>query len=134
MIYWRILPGFEHNTYGHLGVNLVNDCGKIIYYTHQLVLEAFVGSCPPGFEGCHNDNNPRNNALYNLRYDTRGSNSRDRIKHGTNGKALTLEDVISIKQNETPQNEQAVQYGVSKQTINDIKRSRTWKSVMIESI
>ena len=27
---------------------------------HVLVLTVFVGPCPPGLEGCHNDGNPRN--------------------------------------------------------------------------
>src|SRR5688500_4928598 len=36
---------------------------------HRLVLMAFVGPCPAGMEGCHNDGNPLNNALDNLRWD-----------------------------------------------------------------
>lgn len=49
---------------------------------HRLVLEAFIGPCPPGMEACHNDGNPRNNALSNLRWDTSENNSADKIRHG----------------------------------------------------
>lgn len=50
---------------------------------HRLVLETFVGPCPDKHEGCHNDGNRTNNALSNLRWDTRSANMRDAVKHGT---------------------------------------------------
>lgn len=44
-------------------------------YVHHLVLEAFVGPCPPGMEACHfPDPNPANCRLDNLRWDTRSQN------------------------------------------------------------
>jgi hypothetical protein len=51
---------------------------------HRLVLEAFVGPCPEDTEGCHNNGNPYDNRLANLRWDTRSGNMLDKIKHGTN--------------------------------------------------
>lgn len=53
------------------------------YNVHSLVTLAFVGEPPTGLEVCHNDGDPHNNSLCNLRYDTRSSNSLDRHKHGT---------------------------------------------------
>ena len=50
---------------------------------HRLVLENFVGPCPDGMECCHNDGNPDNNRLDNLRWGTPSENSRDKIRHGT---------------------------------------------------
>src|SRR6476646_4829912 len=41
---------------------------------HHLVLEAFVGPRPLGLEACHKDDDPTNNALDNLRWDTKQSN------------------------------------------------------------
>lgn len=50
---------------------------------HRLVLEAFIGPCPIGMEGCHNDGDCSNNALTNLRWDTHAANMRDAMTLGT---------------------------------------------------
>lgn len=54
---------------------------------HTLVLVAFVGPRPDGLEGCHNDGNPGNNRLDNLRWGTRSSNAKDRVMHRTHNMA-----------------------------------------------
>ena len=54
---------------------------------HTLVLEAFVSPRPDGMECCHNDGNPANNRLENLRWDTRSQNRYDSVKHGTHPNA-----------------------------------------------
>lgn len=43
---------------------------------------AFVGAEPDGMEVCHNDGDPMNNVLSNLRYDTHSSNMLDCVSHG----------------------------------------------------
>lgn len=48
------------------------------FYIHLLVLETFVGLRPKGMQGCHNDGNPLNNNLDNLRWDTPLNNILDR--------------------------------------------------------
>ncbi len=68
---------------GHQIVNLRRSGKEEIPLVHRLVLEAFVGPCPPGMECCHNDGNPQNNWIGNLRWDTHINNMRDKIKHGT---------------------------------------------------
>lgn len=50
---------------------------------HVLVLETFVGPRPPGMHACHNDGDPANNRLENLRWDTPKANMADRDRHGT---------------------------------------------------
>jgi len=52
-------------------------------YPHRLVLEAFIGPNPVGMECCHDDGNPANNRLDNLRWDTPESNNADKLRHGT---------------------------------------------------
>ncbi len=76
-------------------------CKKTI---HRLILEVFVGPCPLGMQACHNNGNPTDNKLNNLRWDTPKNNHKDRIKHGTssrgvqNGRAkLTEKQVIEIR-------------------------------------
>lgn len=51
-------------------------------YVHSAVLLAFVGPCPQGMEVCHNDGDPRNNHLSNLRYGTHVENTKDFIDLG----------------------------------------------------
>lgn len=50
-------------------------------FIHRAVLLAWVGPCPDGMEGCHNDGNPENNSVDNLRWDTRSANQYDRWRH-----------------------------------------------------
>lgn len=94
---------------GHLHVKFRN--GKkvsIARYVHRLVLEAFVGPCPAGMECCHEDGDPGNNRLTNLRWDTHAGNMQDAVRHGTmRGKSrpgeahpmvkLTAEQVAEIR-------------------------------------
>lgn len=63
---------------GHLQVNLACKTFRV----PGLVMRAFVGECPPGLEVCHHDDDPSNNSLRNMRYDTRLSNHADRKKNG----------------------------------------------------
>lgn len=69
--------------FGHFRIRLQHRGRKKAYGVHQLVLMAFVGPCPPGLQCCHNDGNPANNRVENLRWDTPLSNSRDAVKHGS---------------------------------------------------
>jgi hypothetical protein len=49
---------------------------------HRLVLEAFVGPCPPGLQACHADDVKANNVLSNLRWDTASGNGLDQVRNG----------------------------------------------------
>ena len=51
-------------------------------HAHRAVLFAFVGPPPAGTECCHNNGDPADNRLANLRWDTRKSNAADRKRHG----------------------------------------------------
>lgn len=69
----RVLKPFARGKTGHLGVQLPS--GR--KYVHVLVAEAFIGERPPGLEVCHGDNDPTNNDVSNLRWDTRSANVLD---------------------------------------------------------
>ena len=68
---------------GRQHVSLSRDGLVKTHLVHRLVLAAFEGECPPGFEACHNDGDPGNNRIENLRYDTRSSNAKDAVQHRT---------------------------------------------------
>lgn len=71
---------------GHLRVTLCRNSRTRRFWVHRLVLNAFVGPISPGLEACHNDGNPKNNRVANLRWDTKSANARDRRKHGTDAR------------------------------------------------
>lgn len=86
---------------GYVGVALR---GRNKQRVHQLVARTFLGECPPGQVVCHNDGNPGNNRLENLRYDTQASNCRDTVRHGRSTRGadnpaakLTANDVRAIR-------------------------------------
>lgn len=63
---------------GHMRVMMGNRTTSV----HVVVLESFVGPCPPGMETRHLDDDPSNNRLTNLCWGTRGENVRDRVRNG----------------------------------------------------
>ena len=52
------------------------------YYFHRLVLEAFVGPCPPGMEANHKDGNKNNLNVNNLEWITPSQNCKHAYKLG----------------------------------------------------
>lgn len=70
---------------GYLQVTLAKAGKNTRRKIHQLVLEAFVGSRPPGYDGCHNDGNMFNNVVTNLRWDTKSNNQYDYRRHLVEG-------------------------------------------------
>ncbi len=71
-------------------------CGRD-HQVHRLVLTLFKGPCPPGQEACHNDGNPQNNHINNLRWDTRLANNADKRLHGRAAQKLNPEMVRAIR-------------------------------------
>lgn len=128
------------NSIGYLGVTLCQNGYQYRRAVHRIVLEAFVGPCPNGMEGCHNDDDKTNNNLFNLRWDTHQNNVQDRRINGGfslgshHGRAkLTEVKVEKIKQlfqlGRYQQKEIAALFGVSRSTINYIVRGKTWVHV-----
>jgi len=89
---------------GYLRVRLYKNGKGSAKKMHRIVLEAFVGPCPPRHEGCHNNGDRSDCSLSNLRWDTREANCRDAKIHGSaatgekNGQSkLTRADVDAIR-------------------------------------
>lgn len=122
---------------GYVRMTLLDEHGKLhMRYVHRIVLEAFVGLCPPGLECCHGDGNRSNNRLDNLRWDTRPANHADKNKHGTASRGernssskLTWAEVDEIRSRLDTGEVGAVlsrEFGVSNTVITSIRKGRTW--------
>jgi len=109
----------------------------------RLVLMAFVGLPLEGMEACHNDSNPSNDKLSNLRWDTKVGNMADKIENGTNRNAsntvskLTEEEVVDILNikffyPQTTFKALGLLYGVSDSNIDFILKGHSWKHVFKE--
>jgi hypothetical protein len=114
------------STNGYDVTTLTVGGSKRQYRVSRLVLLAFVGQPQSSHEACHNNGNPRDNRICNLRWDTKASNQQDRQAHGTsnrgvrNGRAkLSEQDVSQIRGSypASSQRELANRFGVSKRSI-----------------
>jgi hypothetical protein len=122
---------------GYLIVGLHKDGKQYTRKVHQLILETFVGPRPPGMEACHNNGDPSDNRLQNLRWDTPKNNHADRKIHGTlvNGekhyKAKLNEMQVRVIRRciELGMIQQVVAdiFGTSQCQVSDIIRRKTWK-------
>lgn len=117
--------------HGYLLVNLFPGNKRI--RIHALVLIAFLGNRPTGMEGCHNDGNPANNRLNNLRWDTHSANTIDAVKHGCNPNfKLNAAKVIWIRNNKhlLSGRNMAKKFMVSTATISNILTGKIWKYLL----
>lgn len=107
---------------------------------HRLVLNEFIGKCPNGLECCHNDGNPSNNHIDNLRWDTHKNNCLDRKRHGKEKgtfqkgcvykRKLTDEQVMEIKKigRTATLSEIASHYPVGITQISNILLGYSWRT------
>ncbi len=143
---WKAIPGFPGYEVSNQG-RVKSPTGRILHQTlsegyprvplgknyrirvHQLVLTAFIGPCPPGMEGCHEDGIRTHVSLDDLRWDTRSGNHLDKRKHGTmhqpkgmkHPKAkLTDKQVVEIRK--------LYAHGYTKKELADMFKLR-WQSI-----
>jgi hypothetical protein len=110
---------------GHLSVALGKGNSQCV---HRLVLNAFVGPAPDGYECLHINGNPADNRLVNLRWGTRSENNVDAVIHQHMGK-LTETQIKDIRARLASKEwgigrKLAREYGVHESTISAIKVRR----------
>lgn len=71
---------------GYRNLGLMKNRDKYQVKVSYLVLLAFLGPRPPGLEVCHNNGDPHDDRLDNLRYDTHLANMQDAILHGSSSR------------------------------------------------
>jgi predicted transcriptional regulator len=135
---WHRIKAHRANRYGHLKVFL---SGRDHRSVHRLVLEAFVGPCPPGMMCRHLDGDPTNNRLENLVWGTKEENAADRVRHGRAGEqkgekngrsVLTGADVLqALTMYRAGEKVAAIatQLGVYENSIRNILKGRSWRHI-----
>jgi hypothetical protein len=146
----------SENAKGYPRVQLSRNGKNWSRVVHSLVAEAFIGERPAGLQIRHLDGDKSNNDVSNLAYGTAAQNEADKALHGTkaigekngthtkpesrprgSGHSKTVlheNDVIYIKAQLDIGGwgvgaKLARTFGVSPQTISDIKSGRVWSHV-----
>jgi tRNA(Met) C34 N-acetyltransferase TmcA len=134
---WKILKPWIRNKY--LTIRLREHREAFNLRVHALVLRAFVGPRPEGYECCHNDGNVFNNRLDNLRYDTRKNNHADKKRHGTY-QAGEKHNMVKLKELEVHEIRRLCTLGIKQDliahmflvcqvTVSYIHLRKTWKHI-----
>lgn len=129
----------SRDSIGRVRVSLSKNSKVKYRFIHSLVLLAFVGKRPNGFECCHIDGNPSNNNLTNLYYGTRSDNIADAKRHGTfpmgsrrPGALLNPDKVLKIYElcvQGVSDSEIAKQFNVTRGCIVQIRIGKNWREV-----
>ena len=125
---------------GHLIVSLYDrHKNRRQALVNWLVLEAFVGPRPDGMWCCHWDDDPANNHLSNLRWDTPSGNVRDKRRNGRmsigarNGSAVLtptkVRAIVALVERGHTQSAVGKKFGVVQWTIGKIMNGETWTEV-----
>jgi hypothetical protein len=136
----KILKPFMAKGYARIQLALQPGSGiSKKFFVHILVLETFKGARPLGYQAAHNDGNPGNNNISNLRWATPEDNWNDKRKHGTtnlekisgqnNGLSkLTNKQVKFIRNNLLHLSNSVIakQFKVSRTAIYYIRANRTY--------
>lgn len=140
----KSLRGYKTKS-GHICIGLGALCKRgrksrrgVTLWVHRLVALAFIGPCPPGLQCCHNDGNPSNNWIGNLRWDTGKSNSDDSKKHGAlliGSKhpmaKMTEQGVLNLREMRKDRGlsygKLSRYFGISIMTVHDIVVRKIWR-------
>jgi hypothetical protein len=148
---WRIMKPSAHGSSGqYLVVNLSREGARATGRRHQkgdyipgskkyckvyrLVLEAFVGPCPPGMECRHLDDHGANNRLDNLVWGTKRENADDMIRNGKrkgerNGRAkLTnaqADEVAKRRRKGEALADLSAEFGITKTRVSQLAKEPT---------
>lgn len=136
----RLLSPSTNKQTGYKVVSLRAPGASTSFHVHTLVLTAFAGPCPAGFECCYNNGDRSDSRLDNLRWDAVKTHKDDMRAHGTmilgedaSWSVLTEEQVLEIRKRYVPyvvtQRELAYEFGVSSTHVGKIVREETWQHI-----
>ncbi len=139
--HWRPMGQSKHTRSDYRVVTFYSHNKGSTQFVHRIVLEAFVGPRPLGMVVCHEDGNPVNNRLTNLRWGTRKENEADKERHGRRrhgekhqNSKITEEDVREIRRawanREMTQKKLGEKFGLTRTGVQSIVKGQTWRHVV----
>jgi len=137
----KLLRG-TRSAYGYQQVGLYDVNHKLhTQYVHILVASFFIGPCPAGKEVNHIDLNKFHNDVSNLEYVTDQEQIQHNVKTGNladvpfgvnhHNAKLTEETARQAFYDSRSNRKIAVAFGVSSQTIDDLKNRKSWKHLKL---
>ncbi len=137
----RILSPTKKGKWGHLKVELGHRENRLSIGVHRLVAMAFVSNLYGGDQVRHLDGKGWNNVAWNLEWGTNSDNRKDAVKHGTIRRTdsdyakLDWDMVAYIRSVEWGLGSAAkvaVELGVSRRLVSDVRNGIRWVSKPIE--
>lgn len=135
------ISGTEESGYLTICISRYPDKPKKVY-VHRLMAETYLGApSSQDLQVAHNNGDKFDNSIENLRWATAKENANDKVIHGTaletrdikgelNPKAVLKESqVLEIYRSSKSIEDLAIDFNISKSTIRDIKKGRSWKRV-----
>lgn len=126
---------------GYPQISLVSGSERLTRKINRLVAITFIGEPPtPKHLAAHNDGNPFNNHVSNIRWATSAENAADKKIHKTvhhliadgetnSNSKLTAEQVQEIRKSNKRAKELAEIYGIKRNSIYGIKKYVTWQHI-----
>lgn len=124
---------------GYSRIGLKNGDIRVERGVHRLVLQAFVGHCPPGQECRHLNGIKSDNRLENLAWGTKLENQNDKRLHGTiamgesHGMAILdeshIREIRRLRSTGMTFQSIGLRFGISKQHTIRIVKGKSWKCV-----
>ena len=115
--YYRVMLGYEGQT----------------KQVHRLVAENFVEGRADKLEVAHYNGDRLDNRASNLSWKTRSDNHKDKVRHGTNGKTVTAEMALAIREEYAmgliTQKELAMKHGITQSTVSKIVLKQRWATL-----
>lgn len=127
------------NKEGYKFIKIGVDKKKYSLQVGSVVLRAFKGLPQEDQMCCHNDGNPANNNIENLRWGNAKENAADKKLHGTNLEGckhpmskLKEEEVLDIFNSKESGSYLSKKYNTSYSNISRIRKGNIWKNILNE--